>query len=258
MKLLILILIFTSCSSFNLKSFRGESVEEVSLDGYREYQENDYIDHLISFEKAYKKINKRNIIRLGARSKKYLKGIIKRITSANELFFNSDVEPTFNIVKASEPFHFSLPGRRFFISTGLLRKYIKNEDMLYSALIYELVRSEKKIYGKTIIIPTGTLDTNRILSILRLGTSDKVEIHKWSYYLLNRAGISSDSYLSWLQVKNRNSLDFSLQLGDIRSISREEALFKAFLIENEKDSKRVSKHRGSSRDFYRLLNEIKA
>ena len=87
---------------------------------------------------------------------------------------------------------------------------------------------------------------------------DKVEIHKWSYYLLKRTGVGPDSYLSWLQVKNRNSLDFSLQLGDIRSISREEALFKAFLIEAEKDSTRFSKYRGSSKAFYRLLNEIKA
>jgi hypothetical protein len=96
-----------------------------------------------------------------------------------------------------------------------------------------------------------------MLSLLRLRTADKIEIHKWAYYLLKRSGVDTDTYLSWLQIKNRNSLDFSIQLGDIQSISREEALFKSFLIESVKESNSTNRHRGSSRQFYSLLNDIK-
>ena len=182
-KVLLTIFLLSSCSSINLPLWTKGQPKAVKLDGYKEYDETDYVDHLISFDKAYKKQNKNKIIKLTARSRKYLQKLIKNVTSANELFFDTELDASFNIIKASEPFHFSLPGRRFYMSSGLLRKYIKNEDMLYCAIIYELVRSEKNIYSKTIIIPTGTLDTNRVLSLLRLGTPDKVEIHKWGYYL---------------------------------------------------------------------------
>lgn len=257
LKLILFLFVLYGCSSLNIPQWGGDKVEAIKLEGYTEYDENDYIDHLISFDMAYRAENKRRIVSMSKNSSRYLESLIKKIVSANELFFNPDVKANFTVIRANEPFHFSLPGRRFFLSTGLLKKYVKNEEMLFCALVFELIRSEKNIYSKTIIIPTGNLNTNRILSLLRLNTPDKIEIHKWAYYLLKRSGVNTDSYLSWLQVKNRNSLDFALQLGDIRSISREEALYKAFLIEIEKDGKRSGTHKGSSRKFYRFLRDIK-
>jgi hypothetical protein len=129
--------------------------------------------------------------------------------------------------------------------------------MLYCLLVYELIRSEKSIYKKTIIIPTGTLSTSRILSLLRLETNNKVEIHKWAFYILKRIGIDTDSYLSWLQIKNRNSLDFAMQIGDIQSVSQEESLFKTFLIEEVKNLKQSTQYKGSSQKFYTFLKQIK-
>lgn len=139
----------------------------------------------------------------------------------------------------------------------MLERYVKNESMLYSLITYELIRSEKRLYRKNLIIPTGVMSTSRILSLLRLNVQTKVEIHKWAYYLLNRVDVEPTNYLSWLQVKNRNSADFILQFGDIKSISREESLFKAFLIRN-KITKRAIKHRGSTKRFYAFLNNIKS
>lgn len=257
MKYFFIYILFTSCASFSLPDWDLSKVQEVELSGYEEFEDNDYIDHLNNFGNSYRSENKARLVQLDPNSVEYLTSLIKKIIAANELFFNPDMKPSFTIIKAIEPFHFSLPGRQFFISTGLIKKYIKNEDMLFCTLVYELIRTEKSIYTKTMIIPTGTLSTNRILSLLRLNAPDKIEIHKWAYYLLKRTGISTDSYLSWLQVKNRNSLDFLLQLGDIRTISREEAMFKAFLIEIEKDVHKTNFHRGSSKAFYRLLNDIK-
>ena len=255
MKIFFLLFIFVSCSSIDFSSFSSEKPEEVILSDYNEFGDVDYVDHLKSFEEIYKERNKKNLVRLNYSSKKYLDSLTENITINNELFFKQDIKASYYIIKSKTPFHFSLPGRKIFFSSSLIKKYIKNEAMLYCVLVYELIRSEKNIYNRTIIIPTKTLNTNRMLSLLRLNTVDKVEIHKWAYYLLKRVGIETDSYLSWLQIKNRNSLDFTLQLGDIQTISREEAMFKAFLIETV--SENTNKYRGSSKKFYTFLNNIK-
>jgi hypothetical protein len=96
-----------------------------------------------------------------------------------------------------------------------------------------------------------------MLSLLRLNIEEKVEIHKWAFHILKRVGIDTDSYLSWIQIQNRNSVDFSLQLGDISSISREESLFKAFIIKNTEKKKTSKSHEGSSREFYAFINQLK-
>lgn len=256
MKNLILLFILVSCSSLKIPEFSSGKKESIELKGYKEFTKTDYIDHLKSYHRSYlQNINKKEIP-LSRKHQRYLEERVEKIITANELFFEGGVRPEFRIVKSKVPFHFSLPGQKFYFSSSLLKRYVKNETMLYCLIVYELVRSEKEIYTKNIIIPTGVLDTERMLSLLRLKTEDKVEIHKWSYYLLKRIGLESDSYLSWLQIKNRNSLDFALQLGDARSISREEALFKAFLIDNYLEPGRRSSYKGSSKTFYSFLRSI--
>ena len=239
-----------------MPEFSKKEKENIELTGYKEFTSIDYIDHLKSYHDVYIQNIRKSEVPLSRTHQNYLSERVKRIITANELFFKGEVEPQFHVINSRIPFHFSLPGHKFFFSTALLKRYVKNETMLYCLIVYELVRSEKQIYSKNIIIPTGVLDTERLLSLLRLQTEDKVEIHKWSYYLLKRIGLESDSYLSWLQIKNRNSLDFAAQLGDVRSISREEALFKAFLIDNYLEPGKRSNYKGSSKLFYSFLRSI--
>lgn len=252
-----LIFIFSSCSNFKIERWKKDAPEEVKLTYYQEFSNLDYIDHIADFEKVYLTDKKKKLVGLSKKNSEYLKSIVKKITENNELFFNQIKPSKFYIVESKTPFHFSLPGRKFFFSTSLIQKYIKNEIMLYCLIVYELIRSERNLYNRTIIIPTGTLSTSRLLALLRLDTLSKVEVHKWAFYILKRIGIDTDSYLSWLQIKNRNSLDFALQLGDIQSISREEALFKSFLIEEVKSMSKTTSYKGSSRKFYSFLRNIK-
>ena len=254
---ILLIFIFSSCSKINWFRKNKEAPAPINLVNYKEFSSEDYIDHLVSYEKIYSNHQKRNIHNLRPGVKRYLEGIVKNISQKNELFFSQEISPDFYIIKSNVPFHFSLPGRKFFLSSGLIKKYIKNESLLYCVLAYELIRSEKKIYNKTIIIPTGVLSTPKVLSLLRISTYEKVEIHKWAYYLLKRIGLETDTYLTWLQVKNRNSLDFSLQLGDIQSISIEESMFKSFLIKSVKEKSRNYVYKGSSKKFYAFVRSIK-
>lgn len=253
-KLILLFILFSSCSYLGLK---GDEQKGISLSNYKEFERSDYIAHLRSFGKSYLANSDQKEVKLNYASQKYLKSIAETLIKNNELFFAGIDETTFHIIESKIPFHFSLPGRIIFFSSSLIEKYINNETMLYCMIVYELIRSEKLLYDKNIIIPAGTLSTPRILSLLRLSTADKVEVHKWAFYILKRVGIDTDSYLSWLQLKNRNSLDFSMQIGDIQTISREEALFKSFLIQEVKNTRKSPKYTGSSRDFYKFVRNVK-
>lgn len=252
-RILILLIILTSCQALKF----GEDKKIIKLKRYKEYSKLDYIDHLKSFEKVYINENQAQIRDMDKTTSKYLAGIVDDIISNNELFFNQIEESKFYIVKSKTPFHFSLPGRKFFFSDTLLSKYVKNESILYCLIVYELIKSEKGIYNKNIIIPTGVMSTLRILSLLRIETKDKVDIHKWAFYILKRTGVDTDSYLSWLQIKNRNSLDFATQIGDTQSISREESLFKSFLIKEIKKVRRTNRRKEASRSFYRFISKLR-
>ena len=254
MKRLLILLLLNSCSYLGLKS---GNVSRVNLGDYQSFSAEDYKDHLKSFEQVYVKAQKKKMIPQSSRSQRYLSSIVEKVVSNNELFFLDDTQPTFHIVKSKVPFHFSLPGRKIFLSSQLLNKYITNETMLYCVIVFELIRSEKNLYKKNIIIPTGVMETKRALSLLRLGTKEKSEVHKWAFYILKRVGVETDGYLSWLQVINRNSLDFILQIGDVQSMSREEALFKSFLIEEVNTNKNKLEFRSSSRDFYSFIKNVK-
>lgn len=253
--LTILILNFASCSLISNKD--GPKQKEIGLVKYQSMSSNDYADHLKAFEDFYLESPSVSLRPLLKSEKSYLESIGDEIVKNNELFFTSGLKPQFKVVESEVPFHFSLPGLKVFISTGLVAKYLKNEKLLYSVVAYELIRSEKKIYKKAHIVPTGFMPTSRALALLRLNTSEKVETHKWAYYTLKRVGVDADIYLSWLQIQNRNSADFAMQLGDTSSISREESLFKAFIIQNSKKKSGGSKYERSSRAFYAFVNRIK-
>lgn len=252
--ILIQLILLNSCSTLG---WSENTTTGINLDSYQRFEKSDYISHMKNFENLYLNHEGIKTVKLSTQSKRYLSGIADIIIKKNELFFTQEGETNFHVIKSNTPFHFSLPGRKIFFSSSLIEKYINNETMLFCMLVYELIRSEKSLYEKQIIIPAGTLSTSRILSLLRLDIANKVEVHKWAFYILKRVGIDTDSYLSWLQIKNRNSLDFSMQIGDVQSISREEALFKSFLIQEVKNTRKNLKYKGSSRDFYTFVRNIK-
>lgn len=215
----------------------------------------DYTDHLASLKKPFLstpgiKTLKNNL------AQKYLEKVTSEIISKNETFFKNLKEANVTILAMDAPLHFSLPKGELFLSEGLIAKYIKHESMLVSILSYELVRSENLLYPKQTIIPIGYLPLERMLSLSRLSLDEKMEIHKWAYYLTVRSGYDGEYYLSWLQIQNRNTADFILQVGDANLINREESLFKAFLIKISTEEEIPGK-RNSSKTFYSFLNSIR-
>lgn len=258
MKKILLITSLFILSSCSLISGQEDKKDLELPKSYSEMKLDDYVDHLASFKRSYLSSQEVEQVFISYNDKKYLESLVDNLYKKNELFFADRSKVKFYIIKDSRPFHFSLPDKSIFISSGLLKKYIKSEKLLYCLLTYELIRSEKNIYKKIQIVPTGSIDTNRMISLLRLDTKTKVEVHKWSFYILKRIGIDIDNYLSWLQLQNRNSIDFSTQIGDLGSISREEALFKSFLIKNTSRKRTTMKYERSSRQFYNFINGIKS
>ncbi len=214
-------------------------------------------NHLRSLGQDYvNNLGKGGMISLSSRSREYLVQLHERITSNNELLFQSYSKPTFFIVNEKEPFHFSLPGGIYFISKGLIRRYLANEDLLVAVMASEIFRSEKGVYEKKVIVPIGTVDTGQILSIVRLPVSMRAEVNKWTYLLMKRSAFDPGALLNLIQLKNKNALDFAATVGNISTISREEFNFKNFLSKtsNENDISVVEKN--SSRGFYSLRRDV--
>ena len=128
--------------------------------------------------------------------------------------------------------------------------------MLVCVLTYELVRSEKLLYPRQTIIPVGYLSLEKMINLNRLSLDENMDVHKWAHHLTIRSGFDGEYYLSWLQAQNRNTADFILQVGDANQISREESLFKAFLIKSTNEEQ-VIPRKNSSKNFYTFINSIR-
>jgi hypothetical protein len=223
------------------------SLESISQD--------DYLDHLASLKQDFLATPGIKIIQNTAGTQ-YLESLCQEIIAKNEIFFKNIKSVNVNLLNQAAPIHFSIPANDIFISVGLISKYMKHESMLVSVLSYELIRIERSLYPKKVIIPVGYLELERLTSLERLSLPEKMEIHKWAYYITVRSGFDGEYYLAWLQVQNRNTADFILQVGDLNQINREEALFKSFLIKNSSEEG-ASSTTMSSKNFYSFLNMIR-
>lgn len=251
------ILIFCSCSLFNTEVEQPfaeyDAKENLGL------RNKDYADHLSSLAEDYINSPDIHLVRLNKASLNYFNQRYKEIVADNELLLdNKKIKPRFYVVKDKTPFYFSLPGGTFFFSLGLLKKYLRNEELFIAVLTFEMVRVHKNIFKKNAIVPIGYMRTERILSLVRLDIDTKQEVAKWTYFSMKRAGYDPSAYLIWLQTQNRNILDFVVQRGDSRSISREEFIFKNFVATQGIDNLSSSrKEVNSSSKFYKMINHMK-
>lgn len=243
-----------SCSSFIIPL--KENKETITNEGYVAMGIEDYADHLASLKGPFLATPGIETIKLPPRVKSYLENLLTEIIGNNEIFFKELKSASITVLDIEAPLYFSLPHGEIFLSQGLVAKYIRHESMLVSVLAFELVRSEKMLYPKETIVPVGFIPLERMISLNRLSLEEKMEIHKWAYHLTVRSGYDGEYYLSWLQTQNRNTADFILQVGDANQISREESLFKAFLIKHSIEENVVT-NKNSSKMFYSFLNQMR-
>lgn len=251
----LLLLLLSACSTFTIP-FTKTDKNEISDKGYSEVSLQDYADHLSSLKHSFLLTPGVKSYPVSKAGIKYLTDMTAQIIGNNEIFFKQLKSGKVTVLDIESPLHFSLPKGEIFLSKGLLAKYIKHESMLVSVLSYELVRSEKLLYPKETIVPIGYVPLERIILLNRLQLMEKMEVHKWAFHLTSRSGYDGEYYLSWLQIQNRNTADFIMQVGDADQINREESLFKAFLIKHSIEDNNIIK-KNSSKSFYSFLNGIR-
>ncbi|MFA6237148.1 MAG: hypothetical protein WC635_07465 [Bacteriovorax sp.] len=247
--ILIIILTISSCGSSGKK---GKDYSHLS-----EAVDQDYIDHLASAGPDYLNYEETKEIKLSKDSVQFLENLYERLVSNNEMLLHQNSEPTFHVIQNKTPFIFSLPRAQFFISNGLIEKYLKSEELFVAALSAEVLKSDRNIYEKRLMVPLGFYNTEKMIQLTRLRPDTKYRINEWTYFVLKRSGYDASAYLNWIQVQNRNTLDFSLYLGDAIGISKEEHFFKNFIAKQGVASleKKVTEA-NSSKAFYKLLNNI--
>jgi len=227
------------------------------LEGYERYDSNDYLGQLSSLGQIYLQTPGVVEFELSKQNQEYFLNLYHRILTNNELLLNRIIVPTFHIIKDDAPYVFTLPYGEFYISSGLLAKYCKSEDILYSSLTYEIIKLHRNLFPRLTVVPVGYIKTDRLLNLLRIPSETKITLNKWSFYAMRRAGLDAYAYLNWLQLQNKNVLDFGLMLGDTRSISHEEFVFKNFIVQEGfilHNTKNLETN--SSSEFYNLINSL--
>lgn len=250
---LLILLSLASCSFLHSnKSGR----QEISS-GLEQEKSQEISNHLQYLGQQYlETIGKNSLINLSPMSQNYLNKMYQQIIENNELVFEKNDKAKFYIIKNKTPFHYSLPGGHYFLSSALIRKYLNNEDLLAAVLAIEIFRSEKGVYEQKTIVPTGDMDTQKIMSFGRVPVGTRVEINKWAYLLMRRAGYDPSALLNFIQIKNKNALDFSLLIGNVSTISREEFNFKNFLSKTVFEKNQDVVERNSARGFYALRQDV--
>lgn len=221
-------------------------------------EKEDYADHLASIGRTYLNSEQVYTVALRTESINFLEAVYERLISNNQILLNEAVsKPQFFFIKHKSPFIFSLPNGQFFFSTALMDRYLKSEALFIAAFAAEVLKSSRIIYEKNLLIPLGFISTEKMIQLTRLKPETRYQINEWVYYMLKRSGYDASAYLNWIQVQNRNTLDFSLFLGDALGISKEEHLFKNFMTKRGISGveKKITEA-NSSKVFYRLLNNV--
>lgn len=248
---LFILLLSTICSC---ALFLPETGIQVNKEIFVEAKE-DYVDHFKALGQFFVKTKGKKVMPLSKASQKYLNGLFQIIIQNNELLLTDRTKPIFYVIQDKTPYYFSLPGNLYFISSVLMsNKYIKNEAVFVSMLANIIIQSQLGIYKREFYVPVGYINDERIIALTRLEIELKHEINQWTYYVLKRSGFDPFAYLKWLQIQNKNALPFSALHGKENRISREEYLFKNFIIETERAEVDDYEYK-SSKEFYQFKKE---
>ena len=124
---LFFLLILPSCSLTNNFFFsKRESPNQVKINENK-YEKEDYLAQVSYYKNFYLTSTVTKEIKLSQENKLYIQKLAEKITYNNELFFEQKSGAEIYLINDNIPFHFSTPGKRIFLSTGLLKKYIKSE-----------------------------------------------------------------------------------------------------------------------------------
>ncbi len=249
-KYVILIFLLTACATNRPKLEKSDS--DIANDGA-------YLEHLNYLAENVLRDESHNVFVIDSQSNPFLNQLLNKFIANNEILLSKIKTVKFVFVNDKQSFVFSLPDNYIFLSTSLIVKHLKSEALFASVVIPELIRLSWKLYEKNFQFPSGYFPLEKLISITRLPQNEREKINEWSYIALKRAKYDPAVYLNWIQLQNRNSVDFLKYSNDLLNISKEEQQIKNF-ITRQGVVKAISQvtESNSSKDFYKLLNIIES
>lgn len=250
-KFIVVLFLLMGCSLYKYEDYP-------SFSNFEKYTKQDYLDHLENLGKVYLESLETKVMPLSPISLTYLNSIYEKILKNNEILLDRKIQLKFFLIESETPFHFSLPKGQIFFSTGLIKNFFESENLFICAFSFEIVKSHRNIYQKKMVVPKGFISTRELLDLNKIPFESKVEIDKWAYLSMKRAGFDDSAYLIWLKIQNKNSFEFS-DLLKKRNISKEEFVFKNFLVKelNERNNMEMEGGGNSSKGYYDFLLEIR-
>lgn len=245
---LILLILSSSCSLFN------EREKKYPFGISKTYKKIDYDKHLIQIAKNFINANQRRIVSINYKDDKYLKNLVEKIYVKNENIFSAEIPIQINIIKTNEIIFFSLPGGFIFLSSELITKYLKSENIFNAIFTTEFIKSNLSLYRKNIVVPRENYEYKELIKLTRLNVEDRIVLNNLTYEVLKRTGLDAGAKLLWIQLQNRNSVDFSRSNEFNSELLREEFLMKNYMITNGDYNTEVQQN--SSKDFYRFRGNI--
>lgn len=216
------------------------------------FSNSDYIAQINYQGNLFLKQNKNKIVRLKRSEKEYYEGLIEKIISDNLKYLEgTEINYELILLSTKTPFYFVLPNGKMFVSLGLIKKYLDNENLLTVVLAKMIFISKNSVYVKRVSVPRGFISLIEMMKIVDLPLEIRSEVNKWTYHMLYRSGFDGSAVLNWIQIQNKNILDFSMMHKDLNLISKEEYNFKNFIIKNE-NRKTIKLEKNSSAEFYRF------
>jgi len=243
---LMIISILTSCSSEKRFNDVTVSIEP----------ETTYAHHMSSIGQQFTDVQSNKIVKISNETRNYLQEVINSIRINNELFFKDKKDVELVFIESVNPFYYSLPNGKVVMSSGLVKKYIKTEELFAAILAIELIRVEKKYYKMKRLIPNGSITINDILSFQKLSPEQNERLYEWAYILLRRSGREGIAVLNVLQIKNKNILDFTLMVDDGRILTSAERKFKSFLVSHENLGEISKAHNVQNKKYSKLLYQM--
>ena len=185
MKILIYFLSFfvLSCSLFKRENKYWAPYKEKKDNQTRD---RSLLEHQQYVVDSFIKNNRSLAVEITRSKRKYLQKLESKIKNTNELFFSKtkNNKNKYYLIKDKRPVAFSSPKGKIFLTTGLIKKYIKHESNIVSILVFELVKIEKKLFMRKEFFPSGYFSFEEIVSSFRIPIEEKIKNHKWSFYLL--------------------------------------------------------------------------
>ena len=194
------LILYSIIFSYQSKAFSFFfSEESIPLHGHLAQTRDSKSYQLQKLGELFLEKNAKIMMPLSKRSIVFLETLSKRILNNNTLLLPSLNEIKVSIIQDQKPLHFSFPGGKIVLSTGLLVRYIKEEGTLAAILAFEAIKTSKDLYLDQLSYPVGVISLEKAVKFNQSTLEERLEVNKWAYLILKRSRYNPSALLNYIQ-----------------------------------------------------------